>query len=239
MASEWIKALEDQAWEEESSTVTVVPDEGVEKLEHRDALPDKKKTKYRMESISTSTKVLFGGLAAAAVVVVGGGGIYSALSDPSENTASTTSSISTQSIVAAEEPASAPTVVAPASSSSASLGNNCSAGGVDPSGENSIRGAVAAFETAYFARDAGVLTDAIVKSSSLHEQDWEKILPDAAPDGTKWCAQLGAVEPGATSVDMDLEMTVPGQEPAVYAQTVTGEKGPDGWLVSAVDERKE
>lgn len=120
----------------------------------------------------------------------------------------------------------------------ASVGNACDSSTPTVAEEKTIRGAITEFETAYFARDSERLDSSTTQASPLRKQNWDTVLAEAAPDGTTWCAELGAVDDKTTTVDVDLTMTVPGKPPTTYQQRATGENTTDGWKLVALEARQ-
>lgn len=118
-----------------------------------------------------------------------------------------------------------------------SIGSDCSeATADDVISEDSARSAVTAFEEAYFAQDGDSVKQHVAKDSSLYKQDWDKVLKEAAPQGTTWCATMQPAE--GESVDVDLKMTPPGERASVYRQTVTAELADGQWVVTNVAARE-
>lgn len=194
--------------------------------------------------------VLAGGVVVIGVVLVPvlGKGLEAIVSGDAESNAAAVAgpaAVVTQSPVSANEPGEAaePTAkeeTAPlALSDKTEIGPACKAGSDEVAEEKSVRGAATEFERAYFLRDAERLINVTTKESPLREQDWPAILPEAAPDGTKWCASFAPIQEGATTVELDLLMHLPDQEPATFSQVVTGQDTPDGWKIVQIDPRGE
>ena len=102
---------------------------------------------------------------------------------------------------------------------------------------SSLRGAVAAFETAYYSQDADGVMDTVADGSGLSATDWDTVLPEAAPEGVSWCAVMQP-ESGPT-VDIDLTVTDPDGDITTYPQTIRGEKTKTGsWQLVSVSARE-
>lgn len=100
-------------------------------------------------------------------------------------------------------------------------------------GDATLRGTVARWQEAYYAQDADGLGQYLAPESWMHEQDWAAILPEAAPEGTSWCAVMAPVED--SSVDVDLMVTFADGSSQTYQQTVVGAQGPDGtWMIDDI-----
>lgn len=100
-------------------------------------------------------------------------------------------------------------------------------------GDATLRGTVAKWQDAYYSQDAEALGQYLTPQSWMHEQDWAAILPEAAPEGTSWCAVMAPVED--SSVDVDLMVTFADGSSQTYQQTVVGEQGLDGtWMVDDI-----
>ena len=127
---------------------------------------------------------------------------------------------------------------AAASSSAVGVAGACSATGsqvdidADPS---TLRGAVAAFETAYYRQDADGIGELVAAGSGLAATDWESVLPEAAPAGVTWCAVMQP--PTGAAVDVDLTVTVPGGDVTTYRQTIRGEQKAGSWQLVSVAAR--
>lgn len=104
--------------------------------------------------------------------------------------------------------------------------------------EDSVRGAVARWQSAYYQQDAETLTTSIAPDSWLLENDWPEILAEAAPEGTTWCAVMSPASD--TTVDVDVMVTLPDGGSTTYPQTVTGQLQPDGnWAIEDIETREE
>lgn len=104
--------------------------------------------------------------------------------------------------------------------------------------DESVRGAVARWQQAYYEQDVETLESAIAPGSWLHENDWSEVLAEAAPEGTTWCAVMSATED--SSVDVDVMVTMPDGDSTTYPQTVTGQQQPDGeWAIYDIETREE
>lgn len=103
-------------------------------------------------------------------------------------------------------------------------------------GDDSLRGTVANWQDAYYAQDTS-LTKYLAEDSWMHEQDWDEILPEAAPEGVSWCAVMAPVEKSEseTSVDVDLMVTFADDSSQTYQQTVIGDQDAAGaWLIDDI-----
>ena len=120
------------------------------------------------------------------------------------------------------------------------VAGDCAATGaqvdIDADASSSLRGAIAAFETAYYSQDADGVMDTVAAGSGLAATDWETVLPKAAPDGVSWCAVMQP-ESGQT-VDIDLTVTDPAGEITTYPQTIRGEKKAGSWQLVSVSARE-
>lgn len=105
---------------------------------------------------------------------------------------------------------------------------------------NDLRGAIVAFETAYYKRDADALMETVAQDSGLAGTDWEIVLPKAAPDGTSWCVMIQPTTPQAKSVDIDLTVTKSNGEETIYRQRVSGKTvpGTQQWRLTRIDSRQ-
>lgn len=243
MASEWIKALEEKERVTSAPPVAVVrEDEPVdvgEDFEDEAVFDDEEET--HSSGSDKTAKLVFGGLLGAVLVIGMGSAVYlmSSTSDKDEQVqAGPVASTTQQAASGKEEVAQGPAVAAVAPTSPVEIGNACSGKGADITGEKSVRGAVAAFEKAYFDQDAQALVSTLSKESPMRQQDWKAILPDAAPQGTTWCVEMSPVAEGASTVDVDLTMTPPGKDKALYLQKVNGEKDGDKWVITSMEKRE-
>lgn len=101
-------------------------------------------------------------------------------------------------------------------------------------GDESLRGTVARWQSAYYAQDP-TLTEFLTPESWMHEQAWAEILPDAAPEGTSWCAVMAPVTDDGASVDVDLIVKFSDGSSQTYQQTVLGDQNPQGsWLIDDI-----
>ncbi|MHA2788306.1 hypothetical protein ACXZ66_04025 [Corynebacterium sp. S7] len=103
-------------------------------------------------------------------------------------------------------------------------------------GDDSLRATVANWQDAYYSQDTG-LTKYLTEDSWMHEQDWEEILPEAAPDGVSWCAVMAPVEEAdsGASVDVDLMVTFADDSSQTYQQTVIGDQDNEGaWFIADI-----
>lgn len=240
MASEWIKALEEKERATNAPPVAVVREddrvEPVEDVEEDDFLPEEESP-----AKDTTSKLVFGGLAAAVVLIGVGSAFYLFSDKPEQEDQAQTGPVAstTQQAASSKENATqGPAVSAAAPNSAVQIGNACSGKGAEVSGEQSVRGTVAQFEKAYFNRDSQALVSTLAKSSPMQQQDWKKILPEAAPEGTTWCVEMSPVAEGSSAVDVDLIMAPPGKESALYRQTVKGEKDGDKWVITSIEKRE-
>lgn len=171
----------------------------------------------------------------AVLVPVLGKGIESMVSAES----ATTTAVAGPAAVVTDSPEDADNAdAALALSEKAEIGPGCTENTDELADEDSVRGAATEFERAYFLRNSEQLLETTAKESPLRKQKWDEILPEAAPDGTKWCAAFAPVKHDDTSVDLDLTMELPGEEAATYKQVVTGQNTEDGWKVVKIDARE-
>lgn len=241
MASDWLNALDDKERSREREQQTAE----LEAVVEHDPVEDESvgRAPVVTKTLDKSTRVTGGVLLGVVAVTVVGLGSYFAFAGDSDDTgvvadasdAGSPAEAASQNVQQSVGPET--TVAAAPETSAAALGNKCEDAGLDPAGEESIRGAVATFETAYFDRNSDALIDSLSEDSPLREQDWDKVLNEVAPDGTTWCAELAPVEQGATSVDVDLEMKTPGGKAETYTQTIHGDKTASGWVVTSVEAR--
>lgn len=128
----------------------------------------------------------------------------------------------------------------PASSSTSSVGvaGDCAPvdGQVAVSADTStLRGAVVAFERAYYGRDAESLSAVVARGSGLAATDWDSVLPEAAPDGVEWCVVMQPTT--GSSVTVDLTVTMPDGDVTTYPQTISGEQSGGTWQLVSVSAR--
>lgn len=103
-------------------------------------------------------------------------------------------------------------------------------------GDKTLRGTIAAWETAYYDRDAAGLNDLLSTGSWMKTQNWSEILPEAAPEGSSWCAVMGPVKENA--VDVDLMVTFSDGSSQTYQQKVSGAQSDSGaWLIDDIETR--
>ena len=116
----------------------------------------------------------------------------------------------------------------------AEVGQLCSGNNdVDVSNEDSPRSAIVKFEQAYFKADAQGVKDSLTKNSEMQNQDWNKILPDAAPKGTKFCLTMQPAQDSTTNVE--LEVKKPNDSnPTLYKQKVTAKEANGTWAVHSI-----
>ena len=101
--------------------------------------------------------------------------------------------------------------------------------------DTSLRGVVAKWQGKYYDRDTS-LTDLLTEGSWLHDQDWEEVLTEGAPEGSSWCAVMAPVK--GNSVDVDVMVTFADNSSQVYQQTVTGQQDEDGtWRIDDIEIR--
>jgi len=173
------------------------------------------------------------GVGVLALVGVGAFTFLSQMGDSSEDTASQEHS-QQSSPVAEEADKQGPQVVSDTSSEVAEVGTRCSGNNdVDLSAEDSPRAAIAKFEKAYFDADANGVKASLTKDSDMQKQNWMKILPKAAPEGTTWCLMMQPSEGDTTSVE--LEVKQPKEEkPTLYKQKVTAKETNGSWAVDSI-----
>ncbi|MET3945289.1 cytoskeletal protein RodZ [Corynebacterium mucifaciens] len=239
MASDWIKALEEKERVTSAPPVTVVRED--EPVVAADDAEDESTAEDEEESSrSDKTTTLIVGGVVGAVLLIGVGSVFSMLSDKSEQSEQDQAepAVSTTQQAASSETPQRPSAAA-SPTSPVEVGNACPGKNAEMAGEeSSVRDAVAQFEKAYFERDAQALAASLAKNSPLQQQDWKTILPEAAPEGTTWCVEMAPVADGASTVDVDLTMAPPGEESALYRQTVKGEKDSDKWVITSMEERE-
>lgn len=103
--------------------------------------------------------------------------------------------------------------------------------------EDTVRGAVARWQSAYYQQDAETLRNSIAPDSRLLDNAWPAILAEAAPAGTTWCAVMSPTSD--TTVDVDVMVTLPDGDATTYPQTVTGQQQPDGtWTIYDIETRE-
>lgn len=104
--------------------------------------------------------------------------------------------------------------------------------GVEPS-TDTLKGSVAAFQKAYFSKDADALTRVLADDSPLKQQDWKRILGDVNREST-YCVKITPVS--ASTVDTDLTVKTDGSK-KTYLQKVTGVNKDGKWLISEFEKR--
>ncbi|MBI9001613.1 hypothetical protein M0E87_00140 [Corynebacterium sp. CCM 9185] len=85
--------------------------------------------------------------------------------------------------------------------------------------DTTLRGALAAFERAYFDRDADAVKAAFDVSTPLASRDWQQVLDKTVVDGTQWCLRMQPVD--GDHVDASVTVTDPSGQASTYEQTVT------------------
>lgn len=98
-----------------------------------------------------------------------------------------------------------------------------------------LNGAFAAFQTAYYAGDASSIHSLIDEQSPLAETDWETVLADAGVEGSTWCATYG--EAKTKGVDVDLTVTDAQGKQVTYQQRVTGTRVGSHWKLHSISTR--
>lgn len=95
---------------------------------------------------------------------------------------------------------------------------------------DSLRGAVAGFQAAYFAKDTDGVKDTISRGNAeLRDQDWSKVF-DQISDDANYCVTMPPAE--GDTVTATVEMTAPDKPPQTFKQRVRGTEGDDGaWRV--------
>lgn len=244
MATNWIDALDERDAlldQEPEPTIKAVPNvEDSTELEAKKLPAASRRVKDPFKGFQLNKTVV-----ASAVAIVGVVGVATA------SVLTLSNSVEEEQVVAPEEQ-SAGTVgveaatsegeeVVPASlvaDKKVSIGSSCSTDVVEEvAQEDSPRGAVAVFESAYFAQDSQAVKDAVSPDSHMQEQDWDKVLKEAAPEGTTWCATMPPADGDA--VDVDLEMSLPHERPVVYRQTATAEQHNGEWLITEISARED
>ncbi|WP_426722010.1 hypothetical protein [Corynebacterium auriscanis] len=104
---------------------------------------------------------------------------------------------------------------------------------VKPS-QDSLNGAIAAFQEAYFDKDGKKITTLVSADSALKKQNWKKVL-SSIDDTTTYCVTL---QPGKSNntVNADLTVTAKGKK-TLYRQTVTGTQHKGSWVITSIDKR--
>ncbi len=116
----------------------------------------------------------------------------------------------------------------------AEVGDRCGGNNdVDVSQEDSPRAAIAKFEKAYFDADANGVKASLTKDSEMQKQDWMKILPKAAPEGTTWCLTMQPSEGDTTSVELEVKQPKE-DKPTLYKQKVTAKDNHGTWAVHSI-----
>lgn len=105
--------------------------------------------------------------------------------------------------------------------------------------KDSLRGAIAAFQAAYFADDPdGVKATISRENAEWRDQDWAKVL-SGIDDEASYCVELPPPDGDDGEVTATVTMSVPDAPDEVYKQRVTGTEGDDGaWRIlqmTAVD----
>jgi hypothetical protein len=104
--------------------------------------------------------------------------------------------------------------------------------------DDTVRGAVAQWQTAYYSRDVDTLISAIAPDSWLLDNDWPVILEEAAPDGTTWCAVMSPLT-SPDVVDVDVTVSFADGTSETYPQRVTGVLAAEHWLIADIEPREE
>lgn len=246
MADSWITALDERdARPEPVPEIKAVPthDDEAERADAGPPIHEVKKTKGSDETGQQprpkKTLVASGVVALALVGIVGASVITLNNSvNSSENESAPDAQAEAPVAVQADGEDEAMPGTSSADNEQVSIGTDCSEKtDSSVSGEDSPRSAVTAFENAYFSQDAQGVKKAVAKSSDLHKKDWEKVLKEAAPKGTAWCATMQPAS--GDSVNVDLKMALPDQGAKIYRQTVTATENNGQWLVSSISSRKD
>ncbi len=114
-------------------------------------------------------------------------------------------------------------------------GTNCAGESTIQAGSESLEAAITAFQTAYHERDADGVLAVVAQDSVMAGENWQEILPLAAPEGTTWCATFSPESD--TSVATDLTITDPTGKSVIYRQRITGVEGDSGWILQKITER--
>lgn len=102
--------------------------------------------------------------------------------------------------------------------------------------DTTLRGTIAQWQTAYYAEDVETVKQLLAPNSWMQEQDWAAILPDAAPEGSSWCAVMAPVKDD--SVDVDLMVSFADGSTQTYQQTVSGTQTESGeWQIVDITTR--
>lgn len=102
--------------------------------------------------------------------------------------------------------------------------------------DTTLRGTIAQWQTAYYAEDVETVKQLLAPSSWMQEQDWAAILPEAAPEGSSWCAVMAPVKDD--SVDVDLMVSFADGSTQTYQQTVSGTQTESGeWQIVDITTR--
>lgn len=181
-----------------------------------------KTPKVKSFGFSSHIKVLLGLLILLVVVVIGSVVVLRAI----ESSSDTSSSSPTSTVVM--DPA---TQVAVAGQCEPEAGEIRLS-----TGDSTLRGTVAQWEKAYYSQDVQALTALLTADSWMRGQDWVTILPEAAPEGSQWCAVMSPVK-NTNLVDVDLMVVFADGSSQTYQQTVIGEQNQSGWLISDIETR--
>lgn len=98
-----------------------------------------------------------------------------------------------------------------------------------------LNGAFAAFQTAYYGGNASSIHALIEDGSALDATDWEEVLADTVTEGTTWCAEFGSSK--TNSVDVTLTVTDAQGEKVTYQQRVTGTLKGSHWQLQSIKAR--
>lgn len=102
--------------------------------------------------------------------------------------------------------------------------------------DTTLRGTISKWQTAYYSEDAETVKQLLAPDSWMQDQDWATILPDAAPEGSSWCAVMAPVKDD--SVDVDLMVTFADGSSQTYQQTVSGAQNESGeWQIVDITTR--
>lgn len=102
--------------------------------------------------------------------------------------------------------------------------------------DTTLRGTIAQWQTAYYAEDVETVKQLLAPNSWMQEQDWAAILPEAAPEGSSWCAVMAPVKDD--SVDVDLMVSFADGSTQTYQQTVSGTQTESGeWQIVDITTR--
>lgn len=112
----------------------------------------------------------------------------------------------------------------------ASIIGSC-APGARPVAQNlSLTHTVESFENAYYSRDVAGVQKLLGTDSPLRAQKWDELLPENAPEGTKWCAMVSATPDPSIAIAV-VTVQMPGEPMKIYSSQALGVQQDNQWLI--------